>query len=94
MQGLDIPNVIRKIGFLTRKLLKIFSPERVTIAFGKARVKTKILTQSRRSQQPIFELCSVYSERNADCLPQNGIMCRMNFLCNGAFYEPLGNKIY
>jgi len=51
-----------KIGFLTRRLLKIFRLERVTIAFGKARVKTKILTQSRRSQQPIFELCSVYTE--------------------------------
>jgi len=49
-----------KIGFSTRRLLKIFRLERVTIAFGKARVKTKILTQSRRSQQPIFELCSVY----------------------------------
>jgi len=48
-----------KIGFLTRRLLKIFRLERVTIASGKARVKTKILTQSRRSQQPIFELCSV-----------------------------------
>jgi len=53
-----------KIGFLTRRLLKIFRLERVTIAFGKARVKTKILTQSRRSQQPIFELCSVYTDRD------------------------------
>ncbi len=49
-----------KVGILTRRLLKIFRLERVTIAYGKARVKTKILTQSRRSQKPIFELRSVY----------------------------------
>lgn len=35
-----------KVGILTRRLLKIFCLERVTIAYGKARVKTKILMQS------------------------------------------------
>ncbi len=48
-----------KVGILTRRLLKIFRLERVTIAYGKARVKTKILMQSRRRQKPIFESRSV-----------------------------------
>jgi len=34
----------------------------VTIAYGKARVKTKILMQSRRRQKPIFESRSVYTQ--------------------------------
>jgi len=50
-----------KIGILARRLLKIFRLERVTIAYGKARVKTKILMQSRRRQKPIFESRSVYT---------------------------------
>jgi len=49
-----------KIGILARRLLKIFRLERVTIAYGKARVKTKILMQSQRRQKPIFESRSVY----------------------------------
>jgi len=49
-----------KVGILTRRLLKIFRLERGTIAYGKARVKTKILMQSRRRQKPIFESRSVY----------------------------------
>jgi len=48
-----------KIGILTRRLLKIFRLELVTIACGKAQVKTKILMQSQRSQKPIFESRSV-----------------------------------
>jgi len=51
-----------KVEILTRRLLKIFRLERVTIAYGKARVKTKILMQSRRRQKPIFESRSVYTE--------------------------------
>ncbi len=51
-----------KVGILTRRLLKIFRLERVTIAYGKAQVKTKILMQSRRSQKPIFESRSVYDQ--------------------------------
>jgi len=48
-----------KIGILARRLLKIFRLERVTIAYGKARVKTKILMQSQRRQKSIFEPSSV-----------------------------------
>jgi len=54
-----------KIGILARRLLKIFRLERATIASGKARVKTKILMQSRRCQKPIFESRSVYTERDS-----------------------------
>ncbi len=49
-----------KVGILARRLLKIFRLERVTIAYGKARVKTKILMQSRTPQKPIFGSRSVY----------------------------------
>jgi hypothetical protein len=45
-----------KVGILKRRLLKIFCLERVIIAYGKTRVKTKILMQSRRRQKPTFEL--------------------------------------
>jgi hypothetical protein len=48
-----------KVGILTRRLLKIFCLEKVIIAYGKARVKTKILMQSRRCQKPTFESRSV-----------------------------------
>jgi hypothetical protein len=51
-----------KVGILTRRLLKIFCLERVVIAYGKARVKTKILMQSRRRQKPTFESRSVYAK--------------------------------
>jgi hypothetical protein len=44
-----------KVGILTRRVLKIFCLERVIIAYNKARVKAKILMQSRRSQKPTFE---------------------------------------
>jgi hypothetical protein len=49
-----------KVGILTRRLLKNFCLERVIIAYGKARVKTKIWMQSRHSKKPIFESRSVY----------------------------------
>lgn len=52
-----------EVGILTRRrLLRVFRLEQATIAYGKAREKTEILMQSRRSRKPIFESPSVYTE--------------------------------
>ena len=44
-----------KVGNLARKRRKFLSPEGATIAESKARVRMKIVRQSRRRQKPILE---------------------------------------
>ena len=50
-----------KVGNLARKRRKFLSPERATIAYGKARVRTKNLLPSWRRQKPTFKCICVYA---------------------------------
>src|SRR5262249_41525745 len=82
---------------MPRRLHKIFVLERAVLLMSKARAKTKILSQSRRRHEPIFQSRPVYSSNSvaarAGVLLREFAMLVLGSTCPAARLDaPLGRS--